>query len=148
MNRRQTFEAREAGGGDSSPDESAPRSAAPRSAPHTPPLAPFELVARVEDVPEGGLLGVRKTHGERICLINLDGEIHAVSDNCTHQDFPMSEGQLVPSPNGTCMIECIWHGAAFDCATGMVKRQPAVDPLPVYDVRVVDGDIFVGGRKK
>ena len=147
MNRRQTFEAREAGGGDSSPDESAPRSAAPRSAPHTPSLAPFELVARVEEVPEGNLLGVEKANGERICLINHGGEIHAVSDNCTHQDFPMSEGLLLPSANGGCVIECIWHGAAFDVATGAVKKQPAVEPLPVYHVRVADGNIFVGGRK-
>ncbi|MDQ3811170.1 MAG: non-heme iron oxygenase ferredoxin subunit [Chloroflexota bacterium] len=106
----------------------------------------FELVARVEDVTEGTLLGVEKADGERICLINHNGEIHAVSNNCTHQDFPMSEGYLVPSAGG-CIIECTWHGAAFDCVTGAVKKQPAVEPLPVYHVRVTDGNIFVGGRK-
>ncbi len=122
----------------------APRT--PHPASRTPHPAQFELVARVEDVPEGGLLGVEKADGERICLINHKGEIHAVSNNCTHQDFPMSEGYLVPSAGG-CVIECTWHGAAFDCVTGAVRKQPAVEPLPVYHVRVTDGNIFVGGRK-
>ena len=147
MTQRQAPDARETADGNSSAGESGPRATAPHPVPHTPARDLFELVARVEDVPDGGLLGVRKADGERICLFNLNGEIHAVSDNCTHQDFPMSEGQLVPSANGTCVIECIWHGAAFDCATGAVKRQPAVDPLPIYHVRVVNGEIFVGGRK-
>ena len=39
------------------------------------------------------------------------GRIGAVTDLCTHQAFPMSEGTL--EPDGT--IECAWHGARFDC---------------------------------
>jgi nitrite reductase/ring-hydroxylating ferredoxin subunit len=105
---------------------------------------PFELVARLDDVPDGGLLGVVKQTGDRICLARLDGEIYALSNNCTHQDFPMSDGVLLP--NGC--IECAWHGAMFDCRTGAVKRFPATDPIGVYEVKVEHGDIYVGGRKR
>ncbi|HEX5436131.1 MAG TPA: Rieske 2Fe-2S domain-containing protein [Gemmatimonadaceae bacterium] len=105
----------------------------------------FELVARTEDVPEGALLGVVTSTGERICLINCNGELYAVRNNCTHQDFPMEDGVLL-SDDG-CTIECAWHGARFDCATGAVKRWPAEDPLPVYELRVEDGGIYVGARK-
>lgn len=102
----------------------------------------FELVAHVEDVPEGGLVGVVKADGERVCLLNHRGEIHAVADNCTHQDFPMSEGTLLPDGR----IECAWHGAVFDCRSGAVKHPPATERLPVFAVRIVDGKIYVGKK--
>ncbi len=105
----------------------------------------FELVARVDELPEDGLLTVARANGERICLARKDGRIFAVSDVCTHQEFPMAEGMLHDT-DGRCVIECIWHGARFDCATGAVLRQPAVDPLPTFTVRVEDGGIYVGGR--
>ncbi|HEU4566259.1 MAG TPA: non-heme iron oxygenase ferredoxin subunit [Gemmatimonadaceae bacterium] len=104
--------------------------------------ATFELVATLADLAPGQLLGVVKSDGERVCLVNLDGEILAVSDVCTHQDFPMSEGCIVKG-----QIECAWHGARFDCHTGRATHPPADDPLPRYAVRVEDdGRIFVGGR--
>lgn len=103
----------------------------------------FELVARVDDVPEGCLVGVVKANGDRICLLNFRGEIGAVADNCTHQDFPMSEGTLLP--NGR--IECAWHGTVFDCRTGAVKHPPATERLPVFAVRIVDGHVYVGDRQ-
>lgn len=105
---------------------------------------PPEDLAAEADLPEGTLLSVRKRNGTRICLFNHEGRIGAISDNCTHQDFPMSEGTL--THHGT--IECAWHGAEFDCRTGAVRRCPATDPLPVYQVEVRDGRIFVGGRKR
>ncbi|HET7564982.1 MAG TPA: Rieske 2Fe-2S domain-containing protein [Gemmatimonadaceae bacterium] len=107
----------------------------------------FEAVARVEDVPEGVPLGVVTERGERVCLLNCGGEIHAVCNNCTHQDFPMDEGILL-GMDGRCIIECAWHGAQFDCATGAVMRGPAVDPLPVYEVKVENDTIYVGARKR
>jgi 3-phenylpropionate/trans-cinnamate dioxygenase ferredoxin subunit len=104
----------------------------------------FEAVARVDDIPEGELLAVEKSDGTRICLVNLGGgEILALSDSCTHQDFPMAAGTLLP--DGT--IECAWHGARFDCRTGAVRKPPATEPIPVYEVRVADGDVLVGARK-
>jgi 3-phenylpropionate/trans-cinnamate dioxygenase ferredoxin subunit len=54
----------------------------------------------------------------------------------------MSEGTLLS--NGR--IECAWHGAQFDCRTGAPKHYPAEEPLPVYDVKVEDGAIWVRGR--
>jgi len=101
-----------------------------------------EPLATVADVPEGTLLGVKKANGEEVCLFNYHGQIGAVSNICTHAEFLMSDGQMLG-----CAIECAWHGAQFDCRTGDVRRGPAIDPLPVYEVRVVDGTIYVGGRK-
>jgi 3-phenylpropionate/trans-cinnamate dioxygenase ferredoxin subunit len=103
----------------------------------------FESVARLDDVPEGALRAVVRSNGDRLCLINSGGEICAVSDNCTHQEFAMSDGTLLDEDT----IECVWHGARFDVRTGAVKKTPAVNPLPVYHVIVRGGEILVGPRK-
>jgi 3-phenylpropionate/trans-cinnamate dioxygenase ferredoxin subunit len=102
--------------------------------------AGFEAVAKVEEVPEEGTFGIVKETGEPVCLIRHAGRITAVSDNCTHQDFAMSLGDVLP--DGT--IQCAWHGARFDCATGAVRQGPATDALPVFEVRIEDGMILVG----
>ena len=102
----------------------------------------FQPVARLDEVPEGSLLGVTLANGDPVCLANDAGRIFAVQNMCTHQEFPMSDGTLLPG----CVIECAWHGARFDIATGAVRAQPATDPLPVYEVRVDGGTIFVAPR--
>jgi 3-phenylpropionate/trans-cinnamate dioxygenase ferredoxin subunit len=103
----------------------------------------FHPVADAGDVVEGGLLSVTTSGGEPICLVRHRGEIHAVSDCCTHSEFPISDGSL--GADGT--LECTWHGARFDCRTGAVLKGPAEDPLPVYEVRVENGKVLVGSRK-
>ena len=100
----------------------------------------FERVASVSDLPEGALLGVTTGSGAPICLFNDAGRIGAIADLCTHQAFPMSQGML--QADGT--VQCSWHGAKFDCATGEVREGPAVDPIRVYETRVRDGGIWVG----
>lgn len=102
----------------------------------------FVRVARVGDVPPGALLGVVTPAGERICLLNDAGVVRAVGDECPHQGFALSSGELVAS--GT--IECVWHGARFDCRSGAVLRGPAEDTLQVYEARVVGDEVFVGPR--
>ena len=103
----------------------------------------FETVASMADLPEGSLLGVRTSAGDEVCLFNYRGTIGAVHNVCTHAEFPISDGTLT---NDGC-LECVWHGAQYACLTGEVRRGPAVDPLPVYEVRVVNGSIQVGGRR-
>ena len=102
----------------------------------------FENVASVEDVPDEGTLAVVRSDGMRICLIKSQGRISAVADNCTHQDFEMNLGDVLP--DGT--IQCAWHGARFDCATGQVRQGPALTPLPVYEVRVDGTRVLVRGE--
>lgn len=100
----------------------------------------FEPVAKIEDVPDEGTLGIMKSTGEPVCLIRHGGRITAVSDVCTHQEFAMSLGDVLP--DGT--IQCAWHGARFDCASGAVRQGPATEPLPVYSVKIENGTVLVG----
>ena len=106
-------------------------------------MAEFEAIASIDDIPEGGMLPVRKRTGEPLCLFKLDGQVGAVLDRCTHADFAMSDGALHPRSE----IECVWHGARFNCWTGRVTRGPADEPLPVFDVKV-EGTVVLVGRQR
>ena len=100
----------------------------------------FVDVAAVDELPDGALLGVTLPNGAPVCVLNDRGTIAAVGNLCTHAEFLMSDGVL--HADGT--IECVWHGARFDCRSGAVRRHPASEPLPVYPVRVEQGRVLVG----
>lgn len=102
----------------------------------------FARVASLGDLPEGTLLGVVTPGGERVCVLNDGGTVRAIGDECPHQGFALSSGELL----GDATIECVWHGARFDCRSGAVLRGPAEEALPVYEVRVAGDDVFVGRR--
>ena len=101
----------------------------------------FVAVASLAELPRDGLLAVTTPAGERLCLLRCGGEVTAVRDECPHQAFPLSAGEI--RPDGT--LECVWHGARFDCRTGAVRSGPATDPLQRYAVRVDGDEILVGG---
>lgn len=102
-------------------------------------MAGFVRVAALADVPEGESLGV-EVAGERVCLARIDGEVYAVRDVCSHREFPLAGGEVDPDD---CSITCEWHGARFDLRTGAALCLPATQPVPVYAVRVEDGEILV-----
>jgi nitrite reductase/ring-hydroxylating ferredoxin subunit len=104
----------------------------------------FEDVAPVEALPEGELLGAVLADGTAVGLYNDRGTIGAVSDVCTHQEFAMSDGVL----HGDGTLECVWHGARYDCRSGAVRRAPAIEPLTVFETRVAGDRILVAPRAR
>jgi 3-phenylpropionate/trans-cinnamate dioxygenase ferredoxin component len=74
-----------------------------------------------------------------IVLLNIDNKLFAIGDVCTHDDGPLGDGEI----DGWAII-CPRHGARFDVRTGAVLAFPAVQPAPVFPVRVVDGHIEIG----
>lgn len=104
----------------------------------------FVEVARLAELPDDGVLGVEGPGGDRVCLVHCRGTVTAFADECTHQAFPLSAGEV--RDDGT--LECTWHGARFDCTSGAVRGAPALEPLVRYPVRI-DGDrILVGPRDR
>ena len=100
----------------------------------------FVDVASLDELPEMGVLGVDGPDGRPICLVRFEGQVSAFADECTHQAFPLSAGEV--RADGS--LECVWHGARFDCLTGVVRREPATDDLTRYPVRIDGGRVFVG----
>ena len=66
------------------------------------------------------------------------GDIHAIGDTCTHGDISLSEGCIEGEA-----IECWAHGSQFSLLTGEPLNLPAYEPVPVFTVELVDGDIFI-----
>jgi 3-phenylpropionate/trans-cinnamate dioxygenase ferredoxin component len=76
----------------------------------------------------------------RIALVRIDDEFHAIGDICSHEDYSLSEGEVLVD---VCEIECWKHGSMFDLLTGEPRSLPATKPVPVYNVRVDGDDVFV-----
>jgi len=104
----------------------------------------YAPVARAAEVPPGTLLSVRLPAGDQVVVMNVDGDICALQDSCSHESYALSAGELMP--DGT--IECVWHGARFDCRTGAACHPPAIDGVAVYPVRVEQGTILIGPRRR
>jgi 3-phenylpropionate/trans-cinnamate dioxygenase ferredoxin subunit len=100
-------------------------------------LAGYERVAALDEIPPGSLRAVR-TGGLALALCNVEGEIYAVEDNCSHQHFPLSQGELDEE-----VLTCEWHGARFDVRTGEALSLPAVRPVRTFAVKVEGGDVYV-----
>ena len=98
----------------------------------------YVAVARVGDIPEGGVKVVR-IEDQPIAVFLLGGAYYALDDVCTHDGGPLAEGFIEGGE-----IECPRHGARFDVKTGAVLRLPAVAPVPTYRVRVENEEIQVG----
>ena len=98
----------------------------------------FVKVAQVDDIKPGQMKLV-DLGDERILLVNLEGQLHAVDEICSHAYAPLSEGDLVGSE-----IECPLHGSAFEVTTGEPMSPPADENLTVYPVRVEGTDVLVG----
>lgn len=96
-------------------------------------------VARLGDIPPDGVLPVTLADGTPVCLVRHEGQVYALHDRCTHADFSLSAGELLP--DGT--VQCLWHGARFDCRSGAVRQGPATDDVTTYPVRLEGDAIYV-----
>lgn len=77
--------------------------------------------------------------GVSIALVkDSAGEVFAIGDTCTHGDISLSEGFVEGET-----LECWAHGSQFSLRTGKPLTLPAYEPVPVYQVELVDGDIYI-----
>jgi 3-phenylpropionate/trans-cinnamate dioxygenase ferredoxin subunit len=73
-----------------------------------------------------------------VLLCNVDGDIYAIEDVCTHDGGELDQGELEG-----CRIMCPRHGAFFDVTTGAALTPPAVMPVATFKVRLEGNDIHV-----
>jgi 3-phenylpropionate/trans-cinnamate dioxygenase ferredoxin component len=94
-------------------------------------------VAKLSEIPNGTTKRV-EIDGVEVLLCNVEGEVYAVEDVCTHDGGPLDQGRLEG-----CRIMCPRHGAIFDVTTGEALCLPAIVPLPTYQARVEGDDVYV-----
>jgi 3-phenylpropionate/trans-cinnamate dioxygenase ferredoxin component len=78
--------------------------------------------------------------GRRIALVRIGDSFYAVNDECSHEDYSLSEGEVWAEER---QIECPRHGSTFDLVTGEPCSLPATQPVAVYEVEVEDGTVAV-----
>lgn len=98
----------------------------------------FQKVAAIAEIPQGQSR-VFEVDGKSVSICNVEGEIFAIADLCSHDDGPLGEGELTDH-----QIECPRHGARFDLKTGKALCLPAVLPIPVYKVEMRGEEIWIG----
>ena len=110
--------------------------------------APFDLneyefypVVPVEDIPENDRLFI-EINDDPIVILNIYGKLFAMADVCTHDNGPLGDGMLDDH-----QIICPRHGARFDVRSGEALTLPAVLDVPVYPIRVVDGQVEIGVKR-
>jgi len=75
---------------------------------------------------------------EEIALFNVDGNIFATHNICTHAFASLADGFQEGSE-----IECPLHEGRFDVRTGKALCAPCNEDLKTYEVKIEDGAVFV-----
>jgi len=99
--------------------------------------AQWITVAQRAALGEGDMLGVEAA-GKPIVLYNIDGEIYATDNVCTHAFATLSDGWL----DGD-IIECPLHAGRFEVKTGKGLGPPIPCDIRTYPVQIVGEDIQV-----
>jgi 3-phenylpropionate/trans-cinnamate dioxygenase ferredoxin subunit len=100
---------------------------------------PYERIASLAEVPEGELRAFDLPSG-RIAVIHVEQELFVLGDECPADGASLAEGELGGQEDS---VVCPDDGSEFDVRTGEPIDGPAVDPVPVYAVRVEDGWIEI-----
>lgn len=99
--------------------------------------ANFVRAASRDDIKPGQLIRA-DIPGQQILLANVDGDIYAIAEMCTHEDFSLFLGAL----DGE-FVSCSLHGSRFSVKTGEPQEEPACVPLKTFPAKIEGDDILV-----
>lgn len=97
----------------------------------------FVRVLPASGVPSGEKKEV-EAGGKSILICNTGDKLFAIAALCSHAEEKLTCGRMSKS-----WIACPVHGARFELATGRVMNPPAIKPIAIYEIRVVDDWIEV-----
>ena len=84
-------------------------------------------------------------NGDAVLLLKADDLVSAIGNQCTHQGAGLDRG-VIKIAGSVRTVTCPAHGSMFNLETGKPMRPPATKPVPVYEVKVEDGRVFVRPR--
>jgi nitrite reductase/ring-hydroxylating ferredoxin subunit len=116
---------------------------------------PRHVVARAAEIPPGSRKLVHVA-GRDIVILNVEGELFALSDKCPHKGGSLARGKLTgavtSSEPGSYeysrrgeILRCPWHGWEFDVRTGRSWCDPERMRLMNYAVSEEPGTTLVEG---
>lgn len=93
--------------------------------------------ATVADLPRDDVIGVA-VGGRDIALYNVDGDVYATDNICTHGQARLCDGFLDGHE-----IECPLHQGKFDVRTGQARCEPVTQAVRSYPVRIEAGRVYL-----
>lgn len=81
--------------------------------------------------------------GKMVGLFNINGELYAINNRCSHARGPLTDGAINADE---CSVVCPWHYGKFDIKTGQAIDGVVRKPVQTYQVDVRDGVIYVGTK--
>ena len=100
----------------------------------------FVRVCRVDELPAFGAAAA-DIYGQVVAIVRTkEGELYALDDTCTHANVSLSEGEVWCDEKE---LECPKHGSTFSVLDGQPATLPATQPVPVFDAKVVDGQVVI-----
>ena len=85
-----------------------------------------------------GYLRRVEVDGAAVCLGRTAAGWVAFQDTCTHEECSLADGELEGN-----VVVCPCHASEFDLRTGDVLCPPALEPLPIYEARIEEGELQV-----
>jgi 3-phenylpropionate/trans-cinnamate dioxygenase ferredoxin subunit len=80
-----------------------------------------------------------ETDAGPIALVHCESGFRALLDVCSHEDYPLSEGEVFAD---VCEIECLRHGSTFSLLDGSPQSLPATQSVQVVPIEVDSGEVF------
>jgi len=99
----------------------------------------FSRIGTLAEIPEGEVRAY-ELPGTRLAVVQLEGEVYAVGDECPEDGSALSDGEV---DENEWLVVCPQDASAFDVRSGEPVRGPAVDPVPVFRVRIEEGWVAV-----
>jgi 3-phenylpropionate/trans-cinnamate dioxygenase ferredoxin subunit len=101
-----------------------------------------ELICNVSDLTPNEAVRVVIDNVAIALVMDSAGECHAIGDTCTHGDISLAEGFVEGET-----LECWAHGSKFSLTSGKPLTLPAYEPVPVYELTIVDGEVYIDPTK-
>ena len=95
------------------------------------------ITCELRDLPPSSMKRFDR-NANRILLANIDNQIFAVDDTCTHEDASLSTGSLSGD-----LVKCPLHGSRFCVKDGRALEEPAETSLKCYPTRVRKGNVEI-----
>jgi nitrite reductase/ring-hydroxylating ferredoxin subunit len=94
----------------------------------------FVELCAVDELASGEIKAVVVPGGLRIAVYNVEGQLYATDDTCSHGNASLADGMLEG-----CHVICPFHLGAFDVRNGCPVGYPVTVPIKSYEVVIRDG---------
>jgi 3-phenylpropionate/trans-cinnamate dioxygenase ferredoxin subunit len=88
---------------------------------------------------EDGMIFAIEIAGEEICIGRLCGRLFALENMCSHEEFPLNDGDLLD----TCELRCRYHGARFNPFTGEALSLPALSGVKPFKIEEREDGVYL-----